>query len=84
MNSTEKTEENLQNTFEKNEKIIDCLNELEEIVIKQNLRPIKIKKKKKDKIFNRIQEQIKYISRRIDKVKIFETISLKVFELLHL
>lgn len=84
MNSTEKTEENLQNTFEKNEKIIDCLNELEEIVIKQNLRPIKIKKKKKDKIFNRIQEQIKYISRRIDKVKIFETISLKVFELLFL
>lgn len=33
-NSTEKTEENLQKSFEKYEKIIDCLNKLEEIVIK--------------------------------------------------
>lgn len=81
--SLSEIEKDLNEEYSKNMKIINCLNQLEEIIDKEYCSPVKITKKDKFAFYGIIKNKIDYIkdSLLIEK-KSLSSICLKIFELL--
>ena len=77
-------ESELKAEYEKNNKIISCLKDFENIIKKNTNLPIKIAEFNENEVFNMIHKEVKYIEDELLKEKPFELICLKLFKLLFL